>query len=168
MERRGFRTARCEVGPAAPCELAALRAIACTPAVARMLLLFHPGMGEAEFAAIHPPGRTEPPMRWAIRRGGAVIGSIGCGAGPVAPVFYFLDPAAAGQGIASEVLPAFCDHVLGAFRQLEALSAEVFSDNPASARVLERAGFTCGGPVMLRSAGRAAPAPGTAWNRGRR
>ena len=46
------------------------------------------------------------------------------------------------------------------------MRAEVFADNPASRRVLEKAGFRVTETGMMPSAGRDAPAPGWMMQRG--
>lgn len=141
-------------------DFAPLYDIATDPRVARMLLRFYPGMPMAEFRAIISPQAAIPPFRLAIRHEGRVIGSIGIGdAGAGPPVFYFLSPDHWGQGLGGEILAAFLSEIDTRFA-LPSLSAEVFSDNPASARLLERHGFQCIRREMLPSKGRDAPAPG--------
>ena len=79
----------------------------------------------------------------------AVIGSGGFG-GPahVAELGYALGRAYWGRGYATEAVQAMLDHArLLRLRRLEAYS---FVDNPASARVLEKAGFADLG-VMIRN-----------------
>lgn len=140
-------------------DLAPLYNIATETQVARMLLLFHPGMDRQEFARIFPIGADRPPFRAAVEAGGRTIGSIGVAAGVRPSIVYFLAPDIAGQGLASEIVPSFIAAIsrdLG----LHALRAEVFDDNPASLRVLEKAGFIRAGRTMLRSAARAQAAPG--------
>lgn len=158
-------TARTLMGVPTPAELPALRAIATQPEVARMLFVFHHAMTEAEFAATHPTLVAGRRFRLAVRMAGRVIGSIGVGAGPRPPVYYCLDPAVAGQGIASEILPAFIAEIEDRYAP-EALVAEAFDDNPASMRVLVKAGFRPSGPMQCVSAGRGTTAPAQGFVRG--
>ena len=141
-------------------DMAALHAIVTQPKVARMLFVFYPGMPRADFDALHQPYAAARPFRLAIRdHAGRAVGSIGVGEGEAPPIYYYLAPAVAGQGIASEVVPAFCAEVVDRFG-LARLTAGVFDDNPASVRVLERAGFLRQRAEVLPSRGRTAPAPG--------
>lgn len=146
-------------------DLPALYDLATAPATARMLFVFSPGMDGADFAAHFPIDRHTPPFRAAITQAGRVIGSIGVGPGDVPPVYYFLSPDAAGQGLATEALSAFADW-LARSHGLTRLSAEVFHDNPASRKVLKRNGFRVTDDLPLISAGRDAPAPGWRMQRG--
>lgn len=159
-----LQTRRCQILPFTADDLPALRRIATAPAAARMLLIFRPEMTQPEFDALMTPFAGRPPFRLAIRAGGRTIGSIGVGRGQVPPIFYFLAADQAGQGLASEIVPAFCDELWlrYAFR---GLSAEVMADNPASGRVLEKAGFAKAGPITMVSRGRDAPAPGWLYRR---
>ena len=129
-----------------------------------MLFLFAPDMGRAAFDAIFPPGARVPPFRAAIERDGRVIGSIGIGAGAAPPVYYFLAPEAAGQGLATEIVGAFAAEMV-ARHAPAGLTAEVFADNPASARVLEKCGFARVEARSLSSAARPGPAPGWLFRR---
>lgn len=158
-------TPRTVMAPPAADDLGPLQAIATLPQVARMLFIFAPGMTAEAFAATHPAWTGTRPVRLAIRSAGRVVGSIGLGAGVRPPIFYFLDPAVAGQGLASEVVAGFVTEVTDRFG-LTALQAEVFDDNPASARVLQKAGFHRAGAITRASAGRGgaeAPAHGFEW-----
>lgn len=62
----------------------------------------------------------------------------------VAEVGYWLGEPFWGQGIMSEVLPAFTQFCWDNF-QLRRIQAETYANNPASARVLEKSGFLCEG-----------------------
>lgn len=62
----------------------------------------------------------------------------------VAEVGYWLGVPYWGQGIATRALRAVVDHVF-ATTELLRLEAHVFSSNPASARVVQKAGFTLEG-----------------------
>lgn len=164
---QGFRTgsARCLIRSVAAPDLDPLYAIATDPAVAPMLLLFSPGMSRAQIAGIFPPGADCPPFRAAVDMDGRTVGSIGVSAGARPSIVYFLAPAVSGRGLASEIVPAFIAALAHDFG-LRALRADVFVDNPASLRVLEKAGFIRTGRTMLRSAARPAAAPAWVLERG--
>ena len=159
----GFITDRLAVSPATPDDLPALLRIVTRPEVARMLIVFRPGMGIADLAPHFPPAAILPPLRLAARMGAEIVGSIGIGR-PLrdasAPVFYFLDPASAGQGLASEMLAGLLAEADARFGPAPYL-AEVFTDNPASRRVLEKSGFQVIEDLLgMISIARDAPAPG--------
>lgn len=86
---------------------------------------------------------------------GRLIGMIGVS--EAAEVYYFLDLAEWGQGLAGEALQAFAAMLFARF-PISALKAAVFQDNPASARVLERAGFRYTETSMQQSRARLEPA----------
>ena len=69
---------------------------------------------------------------------------VGVGIGPVS-IMYAFDPAHWGQGYASECVPAFVKHVQERL-DVEEIFADCFTDNPASASVLLKAGFVETGP----------------------
>lgn len=153
-------TPRLRLDPLQPGDAAPFRRIVTRPEVGRMLFLFPADWSmRAARAFVHDWRWTgAPPFRLAIRREGRFIGSVGLGRGAAPPIFYFLDPAEAGQGLMQEAVSAFCDRVVAYFA-LSGLSADVFTDNPASARILEKAGFSRGGTAEGHSAQRPAPHP---------
>jgi RimJ/RimL family protein N-acetyltransferase len=80
---------------------------------------------------------------------GAAVGGIGVHPGQdvhrhTATVGYWLGEEFWGRGIMTEVLTAVTDFCFDNF-PLRRISAEVFANNPASARVLEKAGFVLEG-----------------------
>ncbi|MHC0055009.1 GNAT family N-acetyltransferase [Actibacterium sp. D379-3] len=131
------------------------------PTVGRMLFVF-------------PPDWTEPAARdfidaWAWRGDlrlrlavcdaqGRFIGSVGVARHEAVEVFYFLDPACAGQGYATEAMQAFLAFLFARFDPPE-ITAGVFIDNPASSHVLGKLGFQPSGDGMAASAARLEPAP---------
>ena len=129
-----------------------------------MLFLFRPGMEMVAFQALMGRFEGRPPFRAAVRMGERVVGSIGVGKGAQPPIFYFLARDLAGQGIASEIVPDFCQELHHRYG-LTRLTAEVMADNPASMRVLQKAGFRQTAERMLTSKGRDAPAPGFGFAR---
>ncbi len=144
-----------------------LHRIVTMPEVGQMLVIFPPDWPLAAAPAMIDAWRWRgaPDFRLAIRRrddpSGRLIGTVGLrdldGAVWLA---YFLDPACAGQGFASEAVAAFCD-MSEARLCLASLMADVFTDNPASARVLEKCGFARVWMAEGRSAARGEP--GTLW-----
>ncbi len=140
----------------------ALRDIVTVPEIGRMLFIFAPDLGTEAAAEIIMRNRWRgaPPFRLAIRQAGRLIGSIGVGDGAEPSIFYFLAPGTGGQGLGSEIVPAFCNALFARF-PLAALRAEVFTDNPVSARILQKAGFREYGMTQIKSAARPDPAP--AW-----
>lgn len=95
---------------------------------------------------------------------GALIGSIGVSTPAMGhvenqpDVFYFFDLKEGGRGFATEALEAFTDAVFTRF-EVSSLGADVFHDNPASMRVLTKAGFEKTGEGTATSAARLEPAP---------
>jgi len=80
---------------------------------------------------------------------GSAVGSIGITVGEdvyrfSAEMGYWLAEEFWGQGIMSEVVPAFVDYCFEKF-SLKRIYATTYSRNPASARVLEKAGFALEG-----------------------
>lgn len=91
-------------------------------------------------------------FRLGIWRAGGLIGMVGIGGRPCT-VSYFIDPAEAGQGYASEAMRAFLAVCLERFAVPE-LVADHFADNPASGAVLRKLGFRQTGSRMGESGGR--------------
>jgi RimJ/RimL family protein N-acetyltransferase/ribosomal protein S18 acetylase RimI-like enzyme len=86
---------------------------------------------------------------WAIRRGPELIGGIGLSGiepGAAPEIGYWLTQDEWGRGTMTEVVTSLAAF---AFREypVEKLHARVFHTNPASARVLEKAGFTLEGTL---------------------
>lgn len=151
-------TPRLTLRPMAPEDASELTRIVTQEQVARMLFIFRTDWDDAA-AFIEDwayNGRLR--FRLAIEVEGRFVGTIGVGDGIAPPVFYFLDPEVAGRGVATEVLQAFASFVFKRFG-VEALTAEVFEDNPASSRVLKKTGFREVGRGMGTSAARLEPAP---------
>lgn len=86
-----------------------------------------------------------PECNFAIARAEEVIGGIGVGLGEgerrlSGEVGYWLGEPFWGKGIGSRAVMAFTDYVFETY-DLIRVYADVFSSNPASARVLEKAGY---------------------------
>src|SRR5882757_4193538 len=87
----------------------------------------------------------ESAMKFCIEIEGAAVGGIGVHPGQdvhrhTATVGYWLGEEFRGRGIMTETVTVVTDFCSENFR-LRRISAEVFANNPASARVLEKAGF---------------------------
>jgi [ribosomal protein S5]-alanine N-acetyltransferase len=91
----------------------------------------------------------QPETHFALAVGGEAVGAIGFSLQPdigsrSAEIGYWLGEEFWGRGIATEALVAVTDLAF-ANHDLCRLHAHVFEWNPASARVLEKAGYTCEG-----------------------
>lgn len=140
----------------------ALRQIVTQPDVGRMLFLFPPGwtIDAAEAFIDDWQFRGEPRLRLAICDDqGQFLGSVGAALiNDRIELFYFLDPAAAGHGYATEAMRGFIGFLFDRFDQ-DALYADVFTDNPGSEHVLCKLGFDRTGAGMGVSAARLEPFP---------
>ena len=82
-------------------------------------------------------------MKFCIEIDGVAVGGIGVHPGEdvhrhTATMGYWLGEEFWGRGVMTEAVTDFCFENF----PLRRISAEVFANNPASARVLEKAGFT--------------------------
>lgn len=87
-----------------------------------------------------------------------LIGSVGLGGEFQPSISYFIDQEYSDQGYASEALQAILSYSFKQFN-LTMITADVFIDNPASKRILEKSGFEQCGSEMAQSAARVEPAP---------
>lgn len=153
---------RLQLDPMRPGDAADLCRIVTIPEVGRMLFLFPPGWTEdaARGFICRWQWRGALAFRLAIRdRDGRFLGSVGALQHEAqVELFYFLDPAAAGQGFATEAMRGFIAFLFARFSP-PALHADVFADNPASSKVLAKLGFQKTGEGMGTSAARLEPAP---------
>jgi [ribosomal protein S5]-alanine N-acetyltransferase len=106
----------------------------------------------SKFIAMIEAGAGE--CAFAIATADEAIGVIGFHVEPdvhrhVAEVGYWLGEPFWGRGIMTKALNVVCDHIFRNFDVIR-LTAPVFAWNGGSARVLEKAGFTCEG--VLRKA----------------
>jgi ribosomal-protein-alanine N-acetyltransferase len=88
----------------------------------------------------------QPEMKFCVEIERVAVGGIGVHPGQdvhrhTATIGYWLGEQFWGRGIMTEAVTAVTDFCFDNF-PLRRISAEVFSNNPASARVLEKAGFT--------------------------
>ncbi len=91
----------------------------------------------------------DPPTQCGIEVGAGVVGGIGLTLQEdvhrrSAEIGYWLGEPFWGRGIMSEAVPAFTAHALATFDVCR-LYASVFEWNPASARILEKAGYVLEG-----------------------
>ena len=106
----------------------------------------HPYTTEDAAAWVQAQKDRDPPMHFAIADAGEAIGAIGLTLQSEvhrrsAEVGYWLGEPFWGQGIATEAVRALTAYAFEQF-DLVRLEAGVFEWNPASARVLEKCGFT--------------------------
>jgi RimJ/RimL family protein N-acetyltransferase len=152
-----LRLSRCTVRPFRSDDAASIAVYANNRKVWRNLrdLMPHPyALADAErfIASMIDDPR---PAHFAIEVDGAAVGAIGLKLKQDvdrigAELGYWLGEPYWGRGILSEAVPAFTRWALAEF-QLVRIEAIVFEWNPASARILEKAGFVREG-TMRRSA----------------
>ncbi len=152
-------TERLHLRPMTQSDAGDIRALVTRPEVARMLFIFYPEWPlQAARAFVEDwawQGKLH--FRLSIEADQKWLGWIGASDDPKPEVFYALKPEAVGKGYAQEALRGFCGFLFDKFAP-DALSAGVFSDNPASAHVLEKCGFRRVSQSMYQSRGRAEPA----------
>lgn len=99
-----------------------------------------------------------PDFSLAIEQDGVAIGYIATGLSDQVELYYALHPDYWGTGIMTEAALAFLTEVFDRF-PIRTIVADSFTDNPTSARVLEKCGFIETGRDFGLSAGRLEPAP---------
>ncbi|SDJ09906.1 GNAT family N-acetyltransferase [Aliiruegeria lutimaris] len=134
-------TERTVLRPFVEVDAPAFREIAGNLEVARMMInIEHPLSTKTAARWIRQRRfRGRPGFFLGIYVGEQLAGSIGFGAFSNA-LAYFLARPQWGKGLAGEVVPAFVANVVPRFA-LPSMFAGVFTDNPASSRILERIGF---------------------------
>jgi RimJ/RimL family protein N-acetyltransferase len=155
-----IRTARLALRPMTRADAPAFHDLVTRPEVARFLYLFHPAWTLAGAEAFLNAGtwRGTLTFRLAIEGDGQWAGWIGVGDEAEPEIFGRLLPEHAGRGLGSEAVAAFCAFLFDSF-PVPALTAGVFIDNPASARLLEKQVFRRIAEDLHPSRGRLAPAP---------
>ena len=93
---------------------------------------------------------------------GRLIGSIGVGGNPY-NLGYMFDPDHWGRGYASEALQAFLPAAFAHFPEIDQIGADIYDDNPASARILQKLGFVRVGAANCEGIGRVEAAPSSAY-----
>lgn len=123
---------------------------------------YPPGAAEAFVEAARSGRRAE--EVWAIDGSGsgreAFMGLIGWRPA-IAEIGYWVGPPYWSTGVASAAVETLTRHLLAA--GVPRIEAVAFDDNPASARVLEKAGFRPVGPTEGYSVARGAMVPGTRY-----
>jgi [ribosomal protein S5]-alanine N-acetyltransferase len=109
----------------------------------------HPYIIEDAKTFLERATTDRPRTKFCIEINGAAGGGIGVRIGEdvhrcVAGLGYWLGQEFWGHGVMTEVVPAFVDYCFDHF-SLHRIYAESYSNNPASARVLEKAGFVLEG-----------------------
>jgi RimJ/RimL family protein N-acetyltransferase len=143
-----FRVGRIAVRQYAPTDIDELTRVANFSAVAKTLLMMpHPYQRHhaQQWVRINRRRYRRPRSQhrhYAITYDDVIIGGIGSDRQGSEAVFgYWLTPAYWGRGIMTTVIRNFVPHVWR-WWPITRLNAQVFTFNPASARVLEKAGFT--------------------------
>ncbi len=95
-------------------------------------------------------------FRMAILAGERMVGT--CGIGPSGSVMFAIHPDAWGQGFATEAMQSFISHIFARYT-VDQITADHFTDNPASGAVLQKLGFHQTGFGTGTSAARLEPAP---------
>ena len=156
-----LRTARLVLRPLQDADWPELARIGGQPEVARMMASVRAPWAEADVRAwiARSEWRGRPGFRLAVcLPDGALIGAVGIGPEAVPSCAYFIDPAHAGQGYATEAMQALLADAIPRFA-LTDIEADHFADNPASGRVLLKLGFAKTGTGMGTSGARGGPAP---------
>jgi len=130
------------------------------PEVARFLYLFHPEwtLAEAKTFMEDWAWRGELRFRLSLIHKAKWAGWIGASDDSEPEIFCALRPEFVGQGLAREAVAAFSAFLFDCFNP-PALTAGVFTDNPASAKVLASCGCMLMREELHHSRGRLAPAP---------
>ncbi|NDR57568.1 GNAT family N-acetyltransferase [Aliiruegeria sabulilitoris] len=136
-----IETGRAVLRPFTEDDAPAFREIAGDLEVARMMInIAHPLSEKAAARWMRQRRfRGRPGFFLGIYVEGHLAGSVGFGAFSNA-LAYFLARPQWGKGLAGEIVPAFVANVIPRFA-LPSMFAGVFTDNPASSRILERIGF---------------------------
>ena len=104
--------------------------------------------------------RGRPGFRVGIEKDGQLIGVVGLGPRHHgAPLMYFIAPDHWRQGYAREAVSAFIAECFDRFEHLTQMTADHFTDNPASGALLRQLGFAETGQSIGSSAARVDPAP---------
>lgn len=131
-----------------PDDVSSITRHADNPAIAATLrdLFPYPYSEDDARAFIHRVNNEDPPMAFAIASASEAFGVIAYVAGKdvyrfSAEVGYWIGEDYWGRGIMTEALDTFSAYLFETF-EINRLYAGIFSSNPASARVLEKAGYT--------------------------
>ena len=154
------QTERLQMRPMTEADAPDFHALVTRPEVARMLYLFPTDwtLPEAVDFLDLWAWRGQLGFRLALICDGAWAGWIGASGDDQPEIFYALRPEYAGRGLAREAVAGFSAFLFDRFAP-GCVTAGVFCDNPASARVLQVCGFEWMASQMHHSRGRLAPAP---------
>ena len=154
-----IRTARLTMRPMTQSDAPDFRDLVTRPEVARMLFLFPTDWTLREAGTFLDEWEWRGTLRFrlALIHADRSVGWIGVTGGGEPEIFYALGRDFSGRGFAREAVAAFATFFFTRFATV-ALTAGVFTDNPASARVLEACGFVRTGEEVHPSRGRLAPA----------
>lgn len=156
-----LRTARLVLRPITDADADAIFAACSDPQVTEHLLFpAHQTVADTRRfldGVVAPSYAAGLPGPWAVCLGdapGRLVGTAGARPDPAAPhrmeVGYWLARPHWGRGLAAEAVAAVAAHVFATRPEVVRLFARVFDGNPASRRVLEKAGFVYEG--LLRQA----------------
>lgn len=149
LTRAGWRAGQAGLSfrPLGPGDLEALTAIVSEWGVVRNLGTW-PWPPDADVTARRAEPYQGEGFVWAVLRHGVMVGTVGVtGPDDQAGVGYMIAPAHQRQGIGTLALQAAVAYAFAA-RPITGLSADIWADNVASARMLTRAGFTMTGSKM--------------------
>jgi RimJ/RimL family protein N-acetyltransferase len=137
MSEVTLQTKRLLLRPLADADRAPMTEIMSDWDVVRMLAKWPFPFDPARLDQLFERNAKDPTSGFAIEYEGNCVGTIGCGPG----VGFMLSPKVHGLGLMTEALGAVQDYSMSALGN-EALIACAFIDNPASARVFEKCGWT--------------------------
>lgn len=154
-----LQLAHCTIRSLRPSDAASIVKHIGTPSVARnMSAIPHPYSLEHADEWIVTASRRKPETHFGITIQDEVVGGIGVEIGEpgklavsahCAEIGYWLGESFWGRGIMSEAVVAVTEWAFSGLR-LARIQAAVYARNPASARVLEKAGYTCEGRLRAR------------------
>lgn len=160
LARALIRTKRLSMRPMSSADAPLFHDLVTRPEVARMLFMFPTDWTLPQAVAFLDDWAWRGTLRFrlALIHQGHWAGWIGVNDAPEPEIFYALRPEFAGKGLAREGVAAFAAFLFARFAP-PALTAGVFTDNSASARLLQACGFRFNHEELHASRGRLAPAP---------
>ncbi len=155
-----IRTARLAMRPMTRADAVDFHRFVTRPEVVRMMFLIPTvwSVAEAEDFLVEWRWQGKLRFRLALIADGQWAGWIGVSDDPEPEIFYGVRQGFAGRGLAREAVAGFAAFLFDRFDP-PALTAGVFTDNPASAAVLQANGFAMIREELHASRGRLAPSP---------
>lgn len=156
-----LRTRRLDLRPLQDADWPDLARIGGQPEVARMMSSVRAPWPEPDVRAwiARSEWREKPGFRLAVcLPDGKLIGTLGIGPEAVPSCAFFIDPAYAGRGYATEAMQYLLMDAIARFG-LVVIEADHFADNPGSGLVLAKLGFVKTGDAMGESHARDEAAP---------